>query len=697
MDKEPKTKKSFQDPELLSELMYHYQYGSDDMDRRKLRKNGWDEITKAYFGYLPAAWVYRSRVVDPVIRTTILEKTSRMFAGKLRGSVVPRESDDYLKAKIINAVLDFQWDSANFGGSMLEKCILNDIQARLFGASFSLNYWSVKEINGKIVEGPDIKVLDNRDVFVDYQANHIKNANWVQVREWVTFQDLESRKNPDGTPMYSNLDFLKASLSKQKEDATNVIPERRDNKYTSMVKQLRQLEDRVGQDNYYPTIEVVTEWRRDRLVTFCPRHSVILLDAPNPLETQEIPISMLRYYPVGDDVYGESEVESVLPLYRAIQAILCGYIDQMNLSTNPPIKVANNATGVRLDTLIYGPNAVWLTGDTPNNVMEHQGASSAISAFNNTYPALKAAFQLAMGDSSMGINTMNPLGKGDKTATEVRAATKQQLARDAYNQIYLEEFLKDVMGFWIKMNQQYLFTDPTKENVIVRVVGKDILNELKNSELAQTEMPDEVVRQTADLIEQTPGGLADEELEVIKSVSETPKFPVVNEQGEVKPKLDVAEDGLIAQLFVEREDLQGIFDYILDVKSMQIGVSEEAINGRNQALYILLSPGVQQQLQQEGVKINVKDLLINVLEDNGVKNARKLFEDLNYGQQPTQVPGGPQPLQPGEAGNIPQPTGIGNSIPGGSATGPATQQGLADFAQLFTQSSDLTRSVGLPD
>jgi hypothetical protein len=329
--------------------------------------------------------------------------------------------------------------------------------------------------------------------------------------------------------------------------------------------------------------------------------------------------------------------------------------------------------------------------------MEHQGASSAISAFNSTYPALKSAFQLAMGDSSMGINSMNPLGKGDKTATEVRASTKQQLARDAYNQIYLEEFLKDVMGFWIKMDQQYLFTDPTKENIIVRVVGKDVLNELKNSELAQTEMPDEVVRQTADLIEQTPGGLADEELEVIKNVSETPKFPVVDDAGEVRPKLDIAEDGLIAQLFVEKDDLMGIFDYVPDVKSMQIGVSEEAINGRNQALYILLSPGVQQQLQQEGVKINVKDLLINVLEDNGVKNARKLFEDISNGQQPTQIPGGPGALQPGEAGNIPQPTGIGNTVPGGSPTGPATQQGLADFAQLFTQSSDLTRSVGLPN
>ncbi len=124
MAKTPKNPKySFQDPELFEEVSYHYTYSQDDMDKRKLRKNGWDDIIKAYFGYLPANWAYLSKVTDPVIRTTILEKTSRMFAGKLRGTVAPREGNDAIKAKIINALLDFQWDNAKVGGTMLEKVI----------------------------------------------------------------------------------------------------------------------------------------------------------------------------------------------------------------------------------------------------------------------------------------------------------------------------------------------------------------------------------------------------------------------------------------------------------------------------------------------------------------------------------------------------------------------------------------------
>ena len=686
--KAPKNPKySFQDPELFEEVMYHYTFSQDDMDKRKLRKNGWDDILKAYFGYLPANWAYLSKVTDPVIRTTIIEKTSRMFAGKLRGTVTPREGNDAIKAKIMNALLDFQWDNAKSSGTMLEKIILNDIQCRVFGASFVLNYWNVTEKDGKIYEGPDIKVLDNRDVFVDYQANHIKNANWVQVREWVTFQALEDKKNPDGTPFYKNLDILKQGMINDER----IRPERRDNRYTSIVKQIRSLEDRVGQDLYFPIQEIVTEYRKDRKITFVPRHGVILLDEPNPLNSQEIPISMLRYYPIGDDVYGESEVESVLPLYRAINATLCAFLDQMNLAMRPPIKVANNATGVRLDTLIYGPNAVWLTGDNPNNVLEHQSGTAAITGFNTSYTALKSAFQVAMGDNSMGISSVNPLGKGDKTATEIRAVTRQQLARDNYNQIYIEEFLKDIMEFWIKMNQQFLFTDPTKQNYIIRVVGKDILNELKQSELAQTEIPSEVVNQTADLIEQTPGGLAPEELEVIKNVSSVPLNPVTDEMGNVVPKLDMSEDGSLARLFIEKEDLHGSYDYIPDVKSMQIGVSEEAINGRNQALYILLSPGVQQQLQMEGATINVKDLLISVLEDNGVKNAAKLFNEGN--PLNGQIPGQPGQTQTGAINNA---SGIGSL--GGSQMpfGPLSQQGMGNLTGTPINTPEVSQSNGLP-
>ena len=674
MAKKNNQKKDTQNYELLAELNYHYQFSQDDMDKRKLRKNGWDDTLKAYFGKLPNNWPYQTQVTDPVIRTAILEKTSRMFAGKLRGTVVPREGADAVSARIQNAILDFQWDYATEGGSMLEKIILSDIQTRIFGASFGLCYWDIKKTQGgETFETNEFKVLDNRDVFVDYQSNHIRNANWVQVREWVTFQQLKE-KNDGGQPIYQNLDLLESKLL----DNDTPAPQRRDNRYTSIVKQLRSLEDRVGQDIYYPTIELVTEYRRDRWITFAPRFGVILRDIKNPYKNMEIPVVMLRYYPVGDDVYGESEVESVLPLYRAINATLCGFIDQMNLGMRPPIKVAQNAAGVRMDTIQYGPNALWLTGDSVNNIQEHVTGNQSISLFQNSYTALKNAFNTAMGEASQSLAPIGAFAQ-DRTATEIRTANRQTVARDNYNQIYLEEFLKDIMMKWISNNQQFLFSDPSKESEIIRIVGKETIDELEDLGLGGEEMPDEVMFDAEEMINERGGDVTMEELETISEVSKTPKYPVMV-GGEVKKKLETDEFGKFAKLFVTSDDMRGFYDYIPDVKSMAVGVNDESIRGRNQALSLLLNPGIDAKLQSENVNVKISELLKEILADNGVKNPEKFFEEKENEQSrelPISFPGSEAIAPANGVAPIPQ-TNAGmagiTGIPSGAPEVPGSQE-----------------------
>jgi hypothetical protein len=646
---------------LLSELMYHYQFSSNDVDRRKLRKNGWDDILRAYFGKLPASWPYLSQVTDPVIRTALIEKTSRMFAGKLRGTVVPREGNDAMSAKIMNALLDFQWDYAKDGGTMLEKIILMDIQTRLYGASFGLCYWDVKpDKEGKTFETNEFKVLDNRDTFVDYQSTSIENANWVQVREWVTYQQLKDSVNADGTPMYNNLDVMEALLNEQKLPA----PQRRNTRYTSIIKLIRNLEDRVGQDRYYPTIEICTEYRRDRWITFAPRLGLIIRDIPNPYKNNEIPIVMLRYYPVGDDVYGESEVEAVLPLYRAINSVLCGFLDQINLAMRPPVKIANNAEGIRLDTIVYGPNALWLTGSSTANVMEHQSANQPIASFQTSYTAMKQALNSALGEGSQPLAPIGPFAQ-DKTATEITMQYRQTQSRDNYNQIHLEEFLKSLMMKWISNNQQFLFSDPTKQTEIIRIVGKQMIDELSDMGMADSEIPSEVVNETANLIDQSGGQLTPEELKVLHQTTMTPTNPVMV-NGEVKPKLELDETKAFANLHITPDDLRGLFDYVPDVKSMALGVNEQAIRGRNQAFNMLLNPGIEQRVQAEGQDIKIVELLKQILEDNGVRNTDKLFADMQKGQPnglPTNIG---QSNTPG-AGTIPT---------GPSITGTQANEGL---------------------
>jgi hypothetical protein len=644
--------------EVFAEVHYHYSKGVQDMEQRKLRKNGWDQIIKAYYSKLPDNWAYLSKVTDPVIRTALIEKSSRLFNGKLRGTVVPRENGDIIKAKIINTILDFQWDSASYGGSMLEKWALMDQYCRMFGASFALNYW----VKTDTYEGCEFKVLDNRDVFVDYQATHIKNANWVIIREWVTLQDL--KKEVNGISLYENLDVLEARILEESASA------KRNTAYVSMVKQLRGLEDRVGDDAYYKKIEIATEYSKDRWRTIAPKYGLVLRDIENPLKGKFIPITMLRYYQNGDDVYGESEVEAVLPLQRVINATLCGFVDQVNFSLRPPIKVANNADGVRLETIQFAPNALWLTGSSPNNVLEFQSGTQIVQQFSAVYQVLKSAFNTALGETSAGVSQFSPL-QTEKTATEVRATYAQMQSRDEFNQMYLKESLKEQMMQWILLNQQFLFDDPTKYHIVFKITGMDALNELKRYSLDDMEIPDEVTNGLVDFIENNPNAMDQSMLQTIIDEVAIPAYPEnmkpSSKTGEFVPKMEFDKYGEFAVLRVNKDDLIGTYDYIPDVKSMAVGVSDQQVNGRNQALQILLNPNVNAQLAQEGDKIKLKDLIIQVLEDNGVRNASKLFEtNAGTGQQ----------LQPNIAGT-------GNTQPSIPNLGAEAPQGLPTATELF--------------
>ena len=665
---------------LFAEVNYHYTYGTQDMETRKLRKNGWDDIIRAYYGKLPANWPYLSKIVDPVIRTAALEKTSRLFNGKLKGTVVPRETGDAVKAKILNAILDYYWDNAQLGGSMLEKWALMDTYTRLFGAAFALCYWRKTDD----YDGVEFKVLDNRDVFVDYQANSVKNANWVQVREWRTLQDLKNT-TIDGENLYENLDILEKLMFEEYQG------DRRDNRYTSVVKQIRGLEDRVGQDIYFKTVEVVTEYRKDKWVTFTPRYGLILREIDNPLDSKIIPVVQLRYYQNGDDVYGESEFESVLPIQRAINANLCAFQDQINFSLRPPIKVANNADGVRLDTIGYAPNALWLTGSTPNNIIEHQSGTQVVQQFSTTYQVLKSAFNTALGELSAGVSNVNPTAT-EKTATEVRATFTQMQSRDQFNQLFLSEALKDQMVIWIKLIQQFLFDDPTKYNIIYKITGMDMLNELKKYALDDMEVPNEVASQIADMIQTDSGMMNSDMIQTIVDQTSIPSVPVNltpnKRTGEFVPKMEMDKYGEFAVLRVEPDDITGNYDYIPDVKSMAVGTSEQLTMGRNQLFQTLVSPNVNAQLQAEGDKIKLKELIIAIAEDNGVRNAGKFFESVQTGVGQGGLPGGqPNPLEQG-TGGVTQPSQINL---GGTGT-----QGLPTATELFSgQTPGVPQPIGL--
>lgn len=676
-----KTKKGFKpvrtettDTPIIDQVIRHYNMWNADNEHRQYRKNGWNDITDAYYGKLPADWPYISRVIDPVLRTTIIEKNSRLMNSKLRGRLVPREGGDVLSARLNNAVLDFQWDNANYGGTMLEKWSMTEQDTRLYASKFAEVIWrhEVDSEGNCVFDGNEFIPLDIRDCGMDPNCGQIRDANWFQQREWKTLQELERVSEADGEPLYPGLGELKMKLKEGKSD-------RRDTRYGNRILQLKGLEDHVGEDRAFPVLEVVTEKRADRYITFSPIYKCILRDIPNPYKHKKINVIQLRYYAIQGDPLGESEAESVLPLWRAIQADLCGYLDGLNLRLRPPLKILDGKA--RIETIVQAPEAQWIV-DQVDAVTEHQGGSQADRTFQITYSALKAAFNTAMGDLSQGVSGVDPFSP-EKTATEVRQTAKQQNSRDQKNQTSIAEAIQDMMSMWLSNNKQFLFADPEKKEYLLEIVGTELFNYFQRAGLDEMEVSEEAMMMIGEIVETSGGNLSDDDMLQLMEAGKTPKYPVIENPEEkdpykisVKPKMKLNDMGDGAQLSIVPEDLNGTFNYIPDVKSMASGADVELQKARQQALDTLISnPTVLQLLQNEGVQPQIKEILISVLEDTGLKDAERFFQQ----SQPTVAAGG-GPQQALQSGGI--PAELSAVIGAGANPSIAQSQGLPQSGQV---------------
>lgn len=641
---------------LLGEVMEHYQTWTEDNDTRRTRKNGWDDVTDAYWGKLPKDWPYNSQIVDPRIRTSLLEKNARLINNKLRGRLVPRESGDVIKARINNAILDFQWDNATEGGSMLQKVAMCDIDSRLYASKFGLVKWKYECVKGKdskekvVFNGNEFYLLDIRDSGMDPSADNIKNAKWFQHREWKHVDDIELIND---TSADKGVD--KESIAKLRAMTLDAKQSRRDNAYVNRVLSNKGLTDRVGTDSAFPVVELVTEYRKDKWITFSPEHNLIIREIDNPYAHGKIPVVQLCYYPINGDPLGESEIEPVLPLWKGIQAVMCGFLDNYATHVQPPLKIRESAT--KIETIIFGPAAQWLMNDPNSDVMEFTGSQQPLNYFQTTYLSLVSAFNTAMGDASAGVSNIDPTSN-KRTATEIRNSTQQQNHRDQRNQTILSEFLSDIMMMWLSNNRQFLLLDNKQEPYLLKIVGSDNFNYFKRAGLDEMTASTEAVDFISQIIEEQGGNVGDADINEMLQAGQMPRYPVVSKGKEILPKMELNDMNDEAVVRVTPDDMDGDYDYIADVKSMASGALQEQMDGRGKIMEVIQNPQILQMLQAEGIKINTKEILTSVFEDFGLKDAERYFTKME--QEEMQAMNGQQPQTPQE----PNPIDIAQSTAG---------------------------------
>jgi hypothetical protein len=297
----------------------------------------------------------------------------------------------------------------------------------------------------------------------------------------------------------------------------------------------------------------------------------------------------------------------------------------------------------------------------PNAIQNVEPSRSAIQYFQTTYPALVSAFNQAMGEVSQGVSTIDPLG-GQKTATEVRNTQRQQQVRDQKNQVDLGESLADMMMMWLSNNKQFLLSDKKKSEFVLRIVGKQQYEYFKRMGLDEMDIPDEAMAEIAGIISNQEGNVSQDDIDQLMEAGKVPRYPVSDGKG-YKKKMMVNDMGDGAELSVVPEDLGGFYDYVADTQSMALGAGEQQLAGQQKVIDTIMNPQMQALMQQSGVKIKIKDLLVNYLQDNGESDAERYFEDagqspLINGQQNSgaqQIPGIQQgATQPGLSGGMPE-------------------------------------------
>ncbi|HEX9504121.1 MAG TPA: hypothetical protein VF974_07470 [Patescibacteria group bacterium] len=636
------------------ECYRHYIMSQQDLRKRMVDFDKRDVLFRSYI--VKNSWPYRAQVFDPRVFTAIFEKTSRILANKPRGRMLPRESGDALGAKINNELLNFQWDDNERADStpMLAKWAMMDMNARKYGASFGLCKWHYQRVyqkydieptgekkSGKSViyfDGPNFKPWPNRDVLHNPSYPTVKN--WIILRDYVTWQELtETNDAARGKPIYKNLDILRTSLMQAGRKGGDT----RAANYSVRDKTIKGLVDYLGQDEVYKTLEVCTEYRPERWITFVPKHGIVIRDIPNPYNHGQIPVVQLKYYPIDDDIYGLSEIEPIEKLQNAVNAALCQYLDAINISLYTPLKIRNTNGAVQMHTLEFGPGKKWLMNNPAEDVLPHQPAISGIGEFATTYRLLISSMQEALGETSADVSQLSP-GNGDKTATEVKDLAQSRNARDNFNQIFLSEAIQKQMMFWYKMNQQFMLSTEQDKQKVITIVGKDALSYFQGQGLDAQGLDDDAIKTLSDPA--MAGIVGPEDLQ-------KPLFPVKTKEG-TQTKLRMEPGSGYGQLTIEKGDLEGDYKYIPDVGSMSNDANDMLQIAKSRFIDLVtgMDPktgqptGINMMIQQEGKKVKAAELMIDYAEDLGFKNADQYIEGI-LGQQPgePQMPG-MQPQMP---------------------------------------------------
>lgn len=413
----------------------------DILDRRQVAEDYlqtkrvlWDQAEELFHNQLKdqVSAKTKSQVFDPKLSTLTIERAYRVMAQLQTGKVKGISSNDIGDALLKNLLLEkYVIPNANSQFDFLTKMRMVDMYSNIYGNFFTLVDWNIGR-NGYI--GPDVWLLNIRDVFPQVGAVSLEDSDYIITRTWKPLSYFQGLKKDKG---YKNVDQIITKLSgtagSKQSRSTEQVSKREEDQYPST--------QPAKNGGYY---EVLTMFERDRWVDYCVDADMEFRDQKNPHDDDDLPVKCKYSIPLIDDFMGFSDFERGGSMQKLVNSVWNLYLDGVAMSIFPPVLINKNNIA-SMSSLKYGKAEKWLVRNQINNAVQPMNLSpKGISEFNNVYRTATASLLNLFGTTDTNVTSETDPGFG-KTPQALQQQAQRENTRDNADRFYMEQYLSSIM------------------------------------------------------------------------------------------------------------------------------------------------------------------------------------------------------------------------------------------------------------
>jgi len=402
----------------------------------KQKRDDWDEYEKLFHNSLSNHNDARSHVFDPKLSTLMIERAYRVMAQNPTGKVRAISRNDEGTSRLMNLVLDkYILKNANSQFNFLTKLRMVDIYSSLYGSYYGLVDWTVKK-NG--YAGPDLWLLNIRDVFPQVGAVSIEDSDYIIVRSWQPISFFEKKlKDKEFKNIKKIVDILKKKSNPQKSAGEKT--KRTNDKYPQA--------EGTKSDGYY---EVLTMYEKDKWTDYCVDADLNFREIKNPHDNGELPVVQKYSIPLMDDFMGMGDAERGGTMQHVVNSVWNLYLDGVKTSIYPPVLI-NKDNIASMSSIKMKAGAKWLVRNQINNAVQPVNLSPlGISTFNNTFQIANASLLNMFGTTDTAVTKQTEAGFG-KTPEALKMQGARENTRDNADRYYMEQFINKVVNKMVNL------------------------------------------------------------------------------------------------------------------------------------------------------------------------------------------------------------------------------------------------------